>query len=178
MPACSLMSAGSALQGNQSNSIAIAAQASASGGRDSLELMVWKTMAEMPPGGPQGVVKLIFRIIHLIHPEYGSEAALVEPGIVRHKRKSLNQRLYLFPDIREYGSVLCVLGAKSMNPHAEPLVIFRFRMDQAVEPVGDLTVTHHNDPDTAHAGRALVRRLEIYRRKISHIFPMLFAGLP
>ena len=136
----------------------------AASGRDSLELMVRKTMAEMPPGGPQSVVELIFRIIHLIYPEHCFEAALVETGVVRHERKSLNQRLYLFPDIRKKGSVLSVFGAKPVDPHAEPLVIFRLRMDQAVEAVGDLTVPHHHDPDTAHAGRALISRLDIYRR--------------
>lgn len=43
-------------------------------------------------------------------------------------------------------------------------------MDKAVEPVCYPAVTHDDDSDAAHAGTASVSRLEIYRRKIFHIW--------
>ena len=43
-------------------------------------------------------------------------------------------------------------------------------MDKAVEPVRYLVVLYNDDSDAAHAGTAPVGRLEIYRRKIFHIW--------
>lgn len=56
----------------------------AAGGGDGLELMVGKTAAEMLSGCCQGIVEFIVGIVHLIDPEYGLQASLVETGIVRH----------------------------------------------------------------------------------------------
>ena len=44
-------------------------------------------------------------------------------------------------------------------------------MDKAVKPVSDPAVSHNDNADTAHTGTALIRRLEIYRRKIFHPKP-------
>ena len=63
-----------------------------------LQLMVRQTAAEMVTGGRKGIMELIFRIIHPIHPECRFQASFIEPAVVSHKRKSLNLRGYLFPD--------------------------------------------------------------------------------
>ena len=44
-------------------------------------------------------------------------------------------------------------------------------MDKAVKPVSYPAVSHNDNADTAHTGTALIRRLEIYRRKIFHPNP-------
>ena len=41
-------------------------------------------------------------------------------------------------------------------------------MDKAVKRVRYLVVIYNDDPDAAHAGTALVGRLEIYCRKVLH----------
>ena len=52
-----------------------------------------------------------------------------------------------------------------MDPLAEPFVVLRLRMDQRVESVDNLAVTHNDDPDRADAGRAFVGSLEVYGRE-------------
>ena len=49
-------------------------------------------------------------------------------------------------------------------------------MDKTVKPVRQSAVPHNDNPDAAHAGTALVRRLEIYRRKIFHPNPFTVNG--
>ena len=46
-------------------------------------------------------MEIIVGVVHLIDPEHGLEAAFVETGVVRNQRESLDERLYLFPDIGE-----------------------------------------------------------------------------
>ncbi len=115
-------------------------------------------------------MELIVRVVHLIDAKYLLETSLVKSAVVGDQRKSLDERTGFFPDIRENGSVLRILRSQAMDSPAEPLVIIRFGMDQAVEPVRDPSVTYDDDPDAADAARAFVGCLEIYRRKISHLF--------
>ena len=56
----------------------------AAGCRNGLELMVGEPAAEMLPGSREGVVELVFGIVHLIDTEHGLEAPLVEIGVVRN----------------------------------------------------------------------------------------------
>ena len=63
-----------------------------------LQLMVRQTASEMVTGGRKGIMELIFRIIHPIHPECRFQASFIEPAAVCHKREALNLRGYLFPD--------------------------------------------------------------------------------
>lgn len=69
-----------------------------------LQLMVRQTAAEMITGGRKGIMELILRIIHLIHPENLSQTSFIEPAVVCHERKALNLRSYLLPDIRKTGA--------------------------------------------------------------------------
>ena len=66
-----------------------------------LQLMVRQTAAEMVTGGRKGIMELIFRIIHPIHPECRFQASFIEPAVVCHKREALNLRGYLFPDTQK-----------------------------------------------------------------------------
>lgn len=43
-------------------------------------------------------------------------------------------------------------------------------MNEAVEPVGYLTISHNNHPYTTYAGTFIICRLEVYCCKIIHTF--------
>ena len=115
----------------------------------------------MAAGGGQGIIKHIIGVIHPVHPENGLETTLVEAGVVRHQRESLNERINLLPDVREHRRILGVLRPQPVHPPAEPLIILRLRMDQAVEPVYNLPSADNHHPHAAHAGQLLVRRLKV-----------------
>ena len=135
---------------------------------DGLELMVRKTAAEVTSGSREGVVELIVGIVHLIDTEHGLEAPLVETGVVRNERESLDERFYLLPDVWEYRCIFSILRAKTVYLLAEPLVVLRLGVDETVEGVHNLSVTHYHHSDGAYAGGLLVRRLEVNSCKISH----------
>ena len=146
----------------------VAGEGVAAGGGDGLELEGWKGTAKMPFGGGQGVIKAVFWIIHLIHAMYGFETALVKSCIVGNQRKTLDQWFYLFPYFRENRRIFSVLRAQSMNLLAIPLIVFRLRVNQTIESIGNLAVTHNNNPHATHAGGALISRFKVYCCKVFH----------
>ena len=135
---------------------------------DGLQLMVRKLAAEMLPGSREGVVELVVGVVHPIYLEDCLETSFVETGVVRNEGEALDERFNLLPDVWEYRCIFGVLRPKSVYLLAEPLVILRFGMDETVEGVHNLPVTHYHHADGADAGRLLVRRLEINSCKISH----------
>ena len=138
---------------------------------DGLELMVGEPAAEVTSGSREGVVELIVGIVHLIDTEHGLEAPFVETGVVRNEGEALDERFNLLPDVWEYRCIFGVFRPKSVNLLAEPLVVLRLGVDETVEGVHNLPVTHNHHSDGADAGRLLVCRLEVYCSKISHFFP-------
>lgn len=138
------------------------------GGGDGLQLVIGQAASEMAAAGGEGVVELVVRIAHLIHLEHLFETTLVKPGIVRHQRQAFDLRDYLLPYIREHWRVFRVLRAQAVHLLAEPLVVFRFGVDQAVETVHDFPAADDDDAHAAHAGAALVGRLEVHCCKIPH----------
>ncbi len=132
--------------------------------------MVWKASAEIPPRRCKGIVKFVVGIVHLIYLEDSLEAALVETGVVRNQRESLDERPYLLPDIWEYRCIFSILRPKTVYPPAEPLVVLGLGVDEAVEGIYNLPITYYHHSYGAYAGRLLIRRFEVYCRKISHFF--------
>ena len=126
-----------------------------------LELMIRKAVSEMPAGSSQCIVENIVRIIHLINPVNGLQAAFIEAGVVRHKWVIFQQRMDLLPDLREHRRILCIFRAQAVHLAAEPLVVFRLRMDETVERIDDDVIADDNHADAAHAARLLVRGLEV-----------------
>lgn len=45
-------------------------------------------------------------------------------------------------------------------------------MDEAVEPIGYLTISHNNHTHTTYAGTFIICRLEVYCCKIIHTFSL------
>ncbi len=148
--------------------VVMVSQIEAAGGGDCLKLVVGESAAEVAPGGGKSVEELVVRVVHLIDLEGGFEAAFVEAAIVGYQRKSFNQRRYLFPDIRKYRSIPGVFLAESVDLLAEPFVVLRFGVDEAIVRVDDLPAAHDNNSYAAHARGLLVSRLEIYCCEISH----------
>ena len=138
------------------------------GGSDGLELVVREFLPKMSSRCRQRVVKFIVRIVHLIDAEYLLETAFIKKTVVGDQRQSLDKRFNLLPYEGEDGRILGVFRPEPVYLPAEPLVILRFRMDQAVESVHDLSATNDDYADAADAAGTLVGRLEVYRREISH----------
>ena len=138
------------------------------GSGDGLELVVGETPSIISSRCRQRVKEYIIGIVHLIDSEHLLETAFIEWTVMGDQRQSLDKRLYLLPDERKDGCLICIFRAKAVDLSAEPLVVFRLRMDQTVEPVYDLPVPYDDYAYTADAARTLVGRLEIYRREISH----------
>ena len=144
---------------------------------DGLELMVGEPAAEVTSGSRQGVVELIVGVVHLIYLEDSLETSFIETGVVRNEREALDERFNLLPDVWEYRCIFSVFRPKSVNPLAKPLVVLRLGVDETVEGVHNLPVTHDHHSDGAYAGGLLVRRLEIYCCKICHNLQIKFVFL-
>ena len=136
--------------------------------RHSLELVVRQTAAEVPPGGRKSVIELIIRIIHLIHLEYLLQAAFIERAVMRPKRKALYHRRYLLPHVRKHWSIIRIFLGEPVHPLTEPLLVFRLRVNQAIESIHNPTPTNDYHSNAAHAGAAFVGGLEINCRKVFH----------
>ena len=130
--------------------------------------MVGECGPEVLPGCPQGVMEHVIRIIHLIDPEHGLEAAFIETCIVCDNRQTFYPGPDLFPHLREYRGVFGILRAQTVHLLAEPLVIFRFRMDQGIKFIHNFPVTHNHNAHRTHARRAFIGRFKVQSTKISH----------
>ena len=146
------------------------------GSRNGLQLMIGKPVAIVSAGCGQSVQKDVIRIIHLIHAENGLQATFIKAGIVRHKRQPIYLRRNLLPDIGEYRRIVRIFLRKTVYALAKPLIILRFRVNKAVKRVYNLTAPYDHDTNAADAGGLLIRRFEIYGRKIGHV--ILCAGGP
>ena len=131
------------------------------GGSHSVELVVGKALAEVPAGGSQGIQEAIAGIVEAVGPKDGFEAAFIEAGVVRHKWVIFQQRMDLLPDLREHRRVLRIFRSQTVHLAAEPLVVFRLRMDETVERIDDDVIADNDHANAAHAARLLVRGLEI-----------------
>ena len=66
-----------------------------------LELMVGEESAQLSSGGTAGAVEFVVGIFHLIHLEYGLQAAFVEGGVVGNQGQTFYLGRNLCPDFRE-----------------------------------------------------------------------------
>ena len=135
---------------------------------DGLELMVREPAAEVTSGSREGVVELVVGIIHLIYLEDSLETSFIETGVVRNEREALDERFNLLPDVWEYRCIFSILWTKPVYLLTEPLVVLRLGVDETVEGVHNLPVTHYHHSDGAYTGGLLVCRLEVYCCKICH----------
>ena len=142
--------------------------AEAAGLGDGLELVVREPPAEVPARGRERVEEDVVGIVHPIDAEDGLQAAFVEARIVRDQREPLDQGLYLCPYIREDRRILGVFGAESMDPPAEPLVVLRFGVDEAVEGVHDFASADDDDAHAADAGGLFVGGFKVDGGEIEH----------
>lgn len=114
-------------------------------------------------------MELVVGPVHAVHAEDGLQAAFVKRAVVRHEGQALDQGGDFRPHIREYRGVGGITERQAVDHGVEAAVILGFRTYQAVDPVGNLSVVHCDDADTAHARAVLVGRLEVYGCKILHL---------
>lgn len=85
------------------------------------------------PGRPASVVEDVVRVVHLVYAEDFLETSFVERAVVGDQRELAYERRSLLPYMSEARSILRVLGAEAMDALAEPLIVVRFGVDQAIE---------------------------------------------
>lgn len=130
--------------------------------------MVGEPVSKTLPGSGQGIEELVIRIIHLVDAEDLFQASLIEFGIVGHQRKALDHGSDLFPYLWEDGRILGVFRSQAVDLAAEPLVVFRFGMNQAIERIDDKATSDNDHTHTANAAALLIGGLEIYGSKVGH----------
>ena len=148
--------------------VMVALQVIAAGGRDGLELVVGQRVTEVAPGDSKRIEEPVVGIIHLIDAKRSPEAAFVEAGVVRHQRQALDYRINFLPHIRKNRGVVGVPGAEAMYTPAEPAVVLRFRMHQAVESVRHFPISNDHDTHAADAAGLLVGSFEVDGGEIIH----------
>jgi len=144
----------------------------ATGGGDSLELVVRQPMAEVAAGSSEGIQEAVAGIVQAIGAEDGFEAAFIEAGVVGYEgdigRETIRFKggkdavFHLVPDIRKKRSVFSVIGAEAVDLLTEPGVVVRVRMDKTIEGVHHFPIAHDDDAHGADAAGAAVGSFEIY----------------
>lgn len=119
----------------------------ATGLGDGVELVVREEFAEVTAGGSTSAKELIIRVIHLVAAEHGLQAALVEWTVVSHKRQTLDERLYLLPNVRENWSVFGIFLSQTVHTGVPIIIVVRLGLNQRIEAVDKLAVA---DDDNAY----------------------------
>ena len=133
-----------------------------------MKLVIGKLVTKMATGSPTGTIELIIGIIHLIAAHHGLEATLVERTVVRHQRQSLDERLYLFPNVWKHRGIFSIRLGDTMD-HCVPIqVVVRLWLNQGIELIRDYTVTYHHYTNAAHASALVVGGLEVDGGEIFH----------
>ena len=130
-----------------------------------MQLVVGQAMTEMTAGCCQRIEKHIIRVVHLIHPEHLFQAAFIETAVMRYKRKPFNHRGDLLPHKWEYRGAFRILLGESVNLLAEPLIVLRLGVNQAVVRIHYLAITDDDHSNAADAGTTLIGALEVYGGK-------------
>ena len=113
----------------------------------------------------QRIEKHIIRVVHLIHPEHLFQAAFIETAVMRNERKPFNHRGDLLPHMWEYRGAFRIFLGESVNLLAEPLIVLRFGVNQAVVRIHYLAITDDDHSNAADAGTTLIGALEVYGGK-------------
>ena len=148
------------------------------GGSHSVELVVGKALAEVPAGGGKCVQEAIAGIVEAVGAEDGFKAAFVEAGVMGYER-DVNRKtirfkrgqdavFYLVPYIREEWGIIGIIGAQAVDLLAEPGVVVRVRMDEAVEGVYNFPIAHDDHTHGAYAAGAAVGRFKVYDDSVVH----------
>ena len=121
---------------------------------------------------------MVAGIVQTVGSENGFEASFVEAGVVGYEgnvggetvgfKGGQNAVFHLVPDVREEWGVFGVIGAQAVDLLAEPGIVVRIGMNQAVEGVHHFPITHDDDAHGADAAGAAVGSFEIYDDCVFH----------
>ena len=140
----------------------------AAGRGHGVELVVGQGAPEVAARGAAGAEETVVGVLHAVVLEYGAHAPLVEGAVVRHERQTLHHRRDLGPHLGEMGRGVGVGTRESVYGGVPTRVVVGIGPDEAVFAADDLPVAHDDHTHAADAGAGIVRRLEVYGRKISH----------
>lgn len=90
-----------------------------------------------------------------------------------HKRQTGYQRFYIRPNFRKHARFLCIVTGESVHPGTPIVIIVWLRLNKRIVRIRYLTIPDYNHTYRAHARALIIGCLEIYRRKVSHIYPRI-----
>lgn len=141
-----------------------------------VQLVVGKLPPEKPARRPAGAEKLIARPRQVVEVQRRPQAPLVERGVVRHQRQPLDAGRQGAPYLLEFGRLVGVGTAQTVNRRGERAVIVGARADQAVKRIDHLAAAHHDRPHRTDARPVAVGRLEVDGSEIGHHSHSMVAG--
>ena len=112
-------------------------------------------------------MELVVGVVHLIHPECGFQAALVERLVVCHQGQAFDERLNPLPHFGENRSVLRISGTKAVYLTTPVVGVLRFGLDEGLELIHYLPTAHDHHANRANRRALVVGSLKIYRCEIA-----------
>lgn len=106
---------------------------------------------ETSTGCGERTVELIAGICHTVLGKGGFKTAFIKRPVVGYKRKSLYQRLYLCPNLREGWLTVRITACETVNLGCPVCIIVGRRLDERVELIDYLATTHYHNADAAYA---------------------------
>ena len=133
----------------------------ATSGSNGVQLMIRQRMTELSAGSSQGIIEAIIGIVHLICSEHCLQTPFIEAGIVSyegnggylvsHIIKFLVREVHigyaflqLLPHFGEYWRIVRIAFRNAMNSLTPVIIVVWFRLNQTIERVHYLSVTHHD----------------------------------
>ena len=94
-----------------------------------------------------------------------------------HKRQAFYQRLNLRPNFGEHRGVISIFMTGPMYLTAPEVIIVRLGLDEGVERIYYLTITHNDYSNGTNRRTLIVSRFKIYCCKILHIINSTFYSI-
>lgn len=138
------------------------------GSRDSIELMIRQSTAEIAARGLASAVETIVGIGHLVACESRTKTPLVETAEMGHQRETLDSLNDIGPHLRKIVGIIRIGARQPVHGHIARRIIIRRGMDKAVILIGYFSVSDHHYTNAAYARWISVGRFEIYSCKIFH----------
>ena len=134
-----------------------------------MQVMIGQCFTESSPRYIAVTVKLIIGIIHLIYAMNCPQATLVESAVVCYQWQTLNFRCDFLPYFWENECVHRIAGRQSVNLRETLPKLIRFGTNQAVNPVGYLSLANDNHPHTVYDCEMVIGDLKINGCEVFHL---------
>ena len=117
-------------------------------------------------GCGKSAMKFIARIFHAVFLKGCFQTAFVKGAVVGYKRQPFDPVCYFGPYFRKCRLSVSVPAGESVNLSSPISIIIGSRLNKAIEFVNNLTISHNNYADAAHAGASAIGRFKVYCYKV------------